>query len=92
MLFDFECFVCLWVLVCGVFNVLVRWVCDLSCGVAWVEFVCVCVLCLCVMLHVLISLFSFGGEGGVCVCAVVNACVFTICCVMLAELCFVNVE
>ena len=48
MLFAFVCFVCLWVLVCGVFNVLVRCVCDLSCDVAWVDFVFVlCVVFVC---------------------------------------------
>ena len=42
-------------------------VCDVSCDVAWVDFVFVCVLCVCVMLRGLISLFFVGG-GCVCAC------------------------
>ena len=66
-----------------------RFVCELSCDVACVDFVYLCVRWLCVMLHGLIS-FLFGGA--VFVCVIVTACVlFTIFCVVLAELCCVRV-
>ena len=73
---------CLWVLVCNVFNVLVRCVCDLLRDVAWSVCSNVCFVCdvVCVVACVFVCVCVFVGR---CVCVWMCACCKASVCVLL---------